>query len=606
MDGKLTLKNKYRIELDGLRGIAVIAVILNHINTNFIPSGYLGVDIFFVISGYVITSSLDQKESTSFREFISSFYARRIKRLLPALVFFVLINSFIICLIRPNAEGALLTGVSSLFGLSNISLFWKAKDYFAISNVLNPFTHTWSLGVEEQFYLIFPFIIWFSGFKNKVKDNIKSLFKLNVIFTTFSLILFIYFYPINQPAAYFLMPSRFWEISIGCLTYLTLKNKNAIFRFFNIFPSSLALFLILGLFFSPKTLAVQSTILVCLFTSVLIICIKDKTFCYKFLTNKKLVFIGIISYSLYLWHWSVITISYLGLGEIYLWSIPFLILLIFCLAFVSFKYIETPFRKSNIINNPKPILLLGSITIIFTSLIINFLLIPNKDLLYTSKFEQKDFLAASRNIRNEYPDAYEKRLNKYKKVIYVFGDSHAYNMFPSIEAVSNKFDFDKVYLRGRNLKELNQLDKYIFKNDLLVLSTSAYNTKFDLEELIIALSKISNKNQTKLILIDSLNSFGKNKEIDFYSKLNFYKNGPTIPRIEAELLRKDHTKILKKYIDNQKIFYFDPLNEVCDEKICNSVINQKLIYADASPHINQNGKYIFKDFWINIFSDVID
>ena len=112
----------YRTELDGLRALAVISVIINHFNKDFLPSGYLGVDIFFVISGYVITSSLARRESKNFFEFILGFYERRIKRLIPALVVFTLITSLLVCFFIYDPEKILGTGISSLFGFSNINL----------------------------------------------------------------------------------------------------------------------------------------------------------------------------------------------------------------------------------------------------------------------------------------------------------------------------------------------------------------------------------------------------------------------------------------------------------------------------------------------------
>ena len=91
--------------------------------------------------------------------------------------------------------------------------------------------------------------------------------------------------------------------------------------------------------------------------------------------------------------------------------------------------------------------------------------------------------------------------------------------------------------------------------------------------------------------------FGKRPVIDFYSKFSFFRNGPVIKKEEAEILRKNHTLMLKKYTDTKNIFYLDPLPEICSENICSAVKNDKLIFADSSPHINKNGIYVFKDFW---------
>ena len=169
---------KYRSEIDGLRAFAVVAVIINHFNKDILPGGYLGVDIFFVISGYVITLSLFNSPSKNFIDFIFGFYERRIKRLTPALAVFVIILGIATCFFNPQPNETLRTGITSLVGLSNLYLLKQSIDYFADSTYLNTFTHTWSLGIEQQFYVLFPFLIWFSGFSKQTKNSIRKLFQI--------------------------------------------------------------------------------------------------------------------------------------------------------------------------------------------------------------------------------------------------------------------------------------------------------------------------------------------------------------------------------------------------------------------------------------------
>jgi len=150
----------YRPEIDGLRALAVLAVLVNHIHTRLLPGGFLGVDVFFVISGYVITSSLAHREQATFSSFILSFYERRFKRLIPALLACILISSLLYSLFVQIPSTSFWPGLAAVFGFSNIQLYTSQTDYFASATELNLFLHTWSLGVEEQFYFLYPLIFW--------------------------------------------------------------------------------------------------------------------------------------------------------------------------------------------------------------------------------------------------------------------------------------------------------------------------------------------------------------------------------------------------------------------------------------------------------------
>ena len=345
-ENNLSVKSRYRPEIDGLRAFAVVAVIINHFNKTILPNGYLGVDIFFVISGFVITSSLYQRPSNNFKDFISGFYERRIKRLVPALSVFVLIMSIAICLFNPKPILSLQTGLTSLFGLSNLYLFKESTDYFAPSTELNVFTHTWSLGVEEQFYILFPFLIWLSGFGRQTKNGARNLFLIVGTLTIASLIGFLYLYPINQSAAYFLMPTRFWEMATGCLIFIGFQKRKSIENFLEKIPPLLVLTLIIGVMYFPMMGGVGATFAIVTLSSILIASLKKSTRTFVFFTHPKVVYIGLISYSLYLWHWGILSISRWTIG-IHWWSVPFQVALILGLAIASYQYIETPLRKNN-------------------------------------------------------------------------------------------------------------------------------------------------------------------------------------------------------------------------------------------------------------------
>lgn len=337
------LKNfHYREELVGLRGIAIISVIVNHINPYFLPSGYLGVDIFFIISGYVITLSLDNKNYSELSNFIIEFYERRIKRLLPTLIVYSIIISFLILLFNPYSD--IKYPISSLFGLSNIYLYMQSNEYFTNSINLNPFANTWSLSVEQQFYLIYPFILWYTGFAEKKNKSDHRLLIVISALSIASFISFIFIYPNNQNAAYYLFPMRFWEIGIGSILYIVLKSNFYLISFLKKIKSIYILLFILVTFFLPIKFSVAATILINFLTFCLIYSIKENEITMKILLNQKLKYIGLISYSLYLWHWGTLSISRWTIG-ISWWTIPIQLIIIFALSKFSFKYIECFFRK---------------------------------------------------------------------------------------------------------------------------------------------------------------------------------------------------------------------------------------------------------------------
>jgi peptidoglycan/LPS O-acetylase OafA/YrhL len=345
IDNHTKQTRRYRPDIDGIRAFAVVAVIINHFNKALLPSGYLGVDIFFVISGYVITSSLVGRESKSFGHFLLGFYGRRIKRLVPALVVFVLITSVLISMVNPNPGVALWVGWRSLFGLSNLTLYKSSTDYFAESTELNPFTHTWSLGVEEQFYLFFPLLIWTSGFGRQTAKGARNLFAWLSVLTAVSLSSFIWLYQINQPAAYFLMPPRFWEMAAGSLIFIAIYKRTNIELALARVPSLPVVAAMLGVMFLPVSSAVPATITMVMLSVLLIISLKKGELAHQIFTAKSVVFIGLISYSLYLWHWTVLAISRWTLG-IHWWSVPIQILVMLAAAVISYKWIETPIRKN--------------------------------------------------------------------------------------------------------------------------------------------------------------------------------------------------------------------------------------------------------------------
>ena len=488
-------KNQYRSEIDGIRAIAALSATIYNFNKDFLSSGYLGVDIFAVLSGYVITSSLVKRNDVNFKEFAFSFYKRRITRLLPALFFMVIISCLLISILAYTPRQSIFTGISSLFGISNIYLMQISSDYFSSKAELNPFTHTWSLGVEEQFYLLFPFLIWFSGFGKQTKRGNFNLFLSVSVITISSLIIFLYSYTTNQPAAYFLMPTRFWEMASGCLLYMGILSRYSIMRFFERVPSIFLIALIIGVMDLPYSFARASTFAVVLLTMGLINSLKKNTIAFEIFTNPKVVYVGLISYSLYLWHWGVLCLSRWTIG-IHWWSIPFQVAVIICLSVASHKWIETPFRRNSwsiFKPNKIPTFLIGFGTIIATSISI-FGIIKFRNLLYLPRlFNIRDRFDweinncgpdKGKKLKNPIQDCLKtKRSKERPHRFFLLGDSHAAQLvFMANEVFKDSLHevayfqtgrFIDEYVRGKNnnrLDELKEVSKLALPSDILAIS----------------------------------------------------------------------------------------------------------------------------------------
>ena len=329
---------KYSRSIDGMRAVAVTSVIVNHMVGWALPGGYLGVDIFFVISGFVITQSLLSREDSGVGRSLVEFYARRMKRLLPALIVVVIFGICAIKLFDPKPTVSITTGTLALFGVSNIFLYSQATDYFGTSAALNIFTHTWSLGVEEQFYLVYPVT-----FALTAKMSLTNRIRIFAALSALSASAFVVIARIDQPAAYLLVPFRFWELGAGCIAALVAQCNQDSRSFIDRIPASLSLFSIVLALTLPKSLFVVSTFIIVISTSSFLLVSSKYSFAQRILSAAPIVYIGKISYSLYLWHWLAICLSIWTIG-IHWWSILIELALIFAAANLSYRFLEVPLR----------------------------------------------------------------------------------------------------------------------------------------------------------------------------------------------------------------------------------------------------------------------
>ena len=398
----------------------------------------------------------------NFEDFIIGFFERRIRRLIPALIPFTLITGLLVCFFNPFPLISLNTGITSLFGLSNLYLLKESTDYFASSTQLNAFTHTWSLDVEEQFYFVFPFIIWFTGFSQNKKNGYSNLFKLIISLILLSLLGYIYLYSINPNAAYFLMPTRFWEMAAGCFTFLLLKKKFFHKNLSRINDKFIFLLIIIVLLL-PEAFTMPATILVVLFTSLLICSLDNRSKLFKLFVNSNVLHFGELSYSLYLWHWTILCISRLTIG-IHLWTVPFQLMLIYFFALASYKYVEKPFRQSKWSIKRTITIFKGILYLIFSGLFLFFLRGEINEKIYLGNYKEKediinnwrnDISSATKEINGKKCHAEKSYLeadilsifdnckiinpkNKTKRLVAFVGDSHSLAMMSSQKIIYEK------------------------------------------------------------------------------------------------------------------------------------------------------------------------
>ena len=343
---------QYRREIDGLRALAVMPVLFFHAGFQNFSGGYIGVDIFFVISGYLITSIIiNDLHLGTFS--ILTFYERRARRILPAL-FLVMLASLPFAWLWLSPTGLQDFSKSvvavSLF-LSNI-LFWKEAGYFATANELKPLFHTWSLAVEEQYYVLFPIFLmlaWRLG-RHWVIAILSMATLVSLAASEWALTRY-------TSASFYLLPTRGWELLIGALAALYLMPKQTSQQPINLplhqAASLLGLLMITYGVFAfdrytpfPGVNALMPTIgavLIVLFT-------KPQTLVGKLLGSKLLVGLGLISYSTYLWHQPLFSfMRYGSIQEPSKMVYSLLILVSLLLAFLTWKFVETPFRNKNIV-----------------------------------------------------------------------------------------------------------------------------------------------------------------------------------------------------------------------------------------------------------------
>ncbi|XZE45317.1 acyltransferase family protein [Pirellulaceae bacterium SH467] len=332
-----TEKKEYRKDIDGLRAIAVLSVILFHFG--WLPAGYLGVDIFFVISGYLITGII-HKETEGNRFSIIKFYLRRVRRILPMCTFTVAFSLVIgyFVMLPDDLENLGQSAVATNLFSNNILQSITTGNYWDVTNEHKPLLHTWSLAVEEQYYLFIPLLA--SLFFRTRRAFAVAL----TVLSFFSLVLF--FSPVPEHIRFYQLPCRFFEIAVGGIAKLCFWERPLSTRFLPI-----GIVALIAIVFSPVPLPgpiVIIPITVVLAAFVLVAQPGNSKFARKVLENRISILVGLTSYSLYMWHQPLLAFfRYIVSPEINAISGIALLTLTLILSIASYHVIEKPFRSSN-------------------------------------------------------------------------------------------------------------------------------------------------------------------------------------------------------------------------------------------------------------------
>ena len=397
---------KYRSEIDGLRALAVIPVIFFHAGINFFSGGFVGVDVFFVISGYLITTIIIRELNNNTFS-IKSFYERRARRIFPALIFIILISSIIsfIFLTRSELVSYFKSVIATLLFFSNL-YFYKTSPYFRSESDLEPLLHTWSLSIEEQFYIMFPItlLLFYKFFK-------RYIF-LMLIFGFVASLFICQFLALKTGGTlnFYFTFSRAWELALGaiCAYIIIYKNLSYSVLIKNLLSTVGVILILFSVFsFSRQTVFPSFYTLVPTIGTSLIILFADRhTFINKILSIKFLVGIGLISYSLYLWHQPLLAFGRIFFDDLSIVQKLILIFLSVLMSIFSYFFVEKIFRNKKKINSNfffKIIFITSIFLVLFSHISYNFFssknsteaflakLLVNKDAVYATKMDQRQF-----------------------------------------------------------------------------------------------------------------------------------------------------------------------------------------------------------------------
>lgn len=635
---------KYRAEIDGLRALAVIPVILFHAGFELFSGGFVGVDVFFVISGYLITTIIiNDIENNRFS--IIDFYVRRAKRILPALFFVMLCCiPFAWMWMQPRQFENFSQSLFAVVLFASNILFWLEIDYFDPSAEEKPLLHTWSLAVEEQYYLFFPvFLIlcWRFG-KRPVFWMLCGIALISFCMSEWG-------WRNNPPANFYLAPTRAWELFLGSIAAFIVNRRGV--QSNNVLSGLGLLAIVASIFVYNERTPFPSvyTLLPTLGVVLIVLYAERETIVAKILSTSALVGIGLISYSAYLWHQPLFAFARIRDFEnpsaLVFISLSFLSL---GLAYFSWRFVEQPFRTNKISRGRKIFVPAAVFTLFFIA-------------LGSVGFLNKGFPIPSNDNIQAYVKSGSDEAN-IEKDIWILGDSHGEHLISGLSHYSSgeiqdltspgciplrdvdRYDFR--FVRGECVQRVNHyLDEVIASDPEIVFilanmgpvyfEGTVYNGKH--KERVIGLeielisnpdvtdpweilerglrntfSELSKLNNVQTVFAIDIPELGldsgclnKRKQLNtpFFTMGDFVAE---LPSEECSVIRSVYDKRVEKYnrtvkavaSEFPKIRVFDPTPYFCNTQICQGVIeNYGYVYRDAD-HLSEVGSV----YWAEHFS----
>lgn len=628
---------QYRPEIDGLRALAVVPVVLFHLGYGFISAGYYGVDVFFVISGYLITKILTKNiEEGTFSMF--DFWVRRVKRLLPALLTVLLLSLIVIpaLIFKPVVKEVVGDVFPAMFSYFNFHALWDFGNYWGTKSNNSFFLHVWSLSVEEQFYILYPLFLFLS-FK-----YFKGYLWPILFITLCSFLIFVFKIGENRDFTFYMLPTRIWELSLGGLVSLITIDTNHRPKVFSSL-SILGILLVVLSYFIGGEIISYFVLLPTLGAVLILLSSSHHNIAGKVLSQKLFVTVGKLSYSIYLWHWVLIVLfknMEYQLHHMNRHSVNALIfILTFLLSYLTYTFVESKTR--NYRYTPKIVVITIVVISGFTIFLSNCFSIYyntnyNKLTDYFRYYDisPKQVIPEKDNpidynmimpVRLEkYSEAYKQegiitRVKDKEPELVVLGDSHGVMWAKLLDEISNELNLSRTFYTSTaskpffNLHNINkQAENHCYSSVQKVDYAKSFIKnieKWSPKIVIMACRWEGLNNEDKLQLNDLLVFLGKqNVKVVFLNqppRLNFIGNrnagqyfaylgfNTTSGYNYVDLYKNESVIACNTYLKNlekkyQFISVYDVFNKMTQNNQVKIILNKDVLYYDDD-HLSYPG-----------------